>query len=197
MDFLCGAPTDPNQGQNTATAGVNIKTEPSQIILSPPITPPESMATDDDCTSPLTLADYLSKVTPQQDQTMFPFQPKVQVKQEAGVCNPGQSCAATQSQNTTTQYLLNLLQGQKSQHAPPAMHTKSLEQLLQEPSILAPSSQPCAVTVQQPTQVQQPPVVTQQVSYITLVKRQPYFSKIKLLILHRKIECCSVFMQIF
>lgn len=122
------------------------------------------MATDEDCTSSFNFADYLSKVAPQQEQSgLSMFQPQLQVKQEAEVYNPNLNCTAEQSQNTATQHLINLLQGQKTQQVLPAMHTKSLEQLLQEPSILAPTSQPRTVTVQQPPQVQQPSLVTQQV----------------------------------
>lgn len=166
LDYLCGAPADTNPEHANTTAGVTVKTDPSQIILSPPITPPESMNTDDDRISSFSFAEYLSKAAAQQEQSVLSvFQPQVQVKQEAGVFNTSQTVTmTTESQNTTTQYLLNLLQGQKIQQAPPAMNTKTLEQLLQEPSILAPSSQPCTVTVQQPPQVQQPALVTQQVS---------------------------------
>lgn len=178
MDYLCGAAADPNSEHANTTVGVNVKTDPSQIILSPPITPPESMNTDDDHTSSFSFAEYLSKAaTQQQDQSVLSvFQPQVQMKQEGGVFNASQTVTVTtESQNTTTQYLLNLLQGQKTQQAPPAMNTKTLEQLLQEPSILAPSSQPHTVTVQQPPQVQQPALVTQQVSEVFSVLRMTAF----------------------
>lgn len=178
LDYLCGAAADPNSEHANTTVGVNVKTDPSQIILSPPITPPESMNTDDDHTSSFSFAEYLSKAaTQQQDQSVLSvFQPQVQVKQEGGVFNASQTVTVTtESQNTTTQYLLNLLQGQKTQQAPPAMNTKTLEQLLQEPSILAPSSQPHTVTVQQPPQVQQPALVTQQVSGVFSVLRMTAF----------------------
>ena len=155
-----------NAENTSTTVDVNIKTEPSQIMLSPPITPPESMTTDDDCSSSFNFADYLAKAANQQsDQSVLSvFQPQLQVKQEVEVFNPSQNVTTTESQNPATQYLLNLLQGQKTQQAPPAMNTKTLEQLLQEPSILAPSSQSRTVTVQQPPQVQQPALVTSQVS---------------------------------
>lgn len=177
LDYLCGAPADTNPEHANTTAGVTVKTDPSQIILSPPITPPESMNTDDDRISSFSFAEYLSKAAAQQEQSVLSvFQPQVQVKQEAGVFNTSQTVTmTTESQNTTTQYLLNLLQGQKTQQAPPAMNTKTLEQLLQEPSILAPSSQPCTVTVQQPPQVQQPALVTQQVSEFRAVQRKTAF----------------------
>ena len=178
MDYLCGAAADPNSEHATTTVGVNIKTDPSQIMLSPPITPPESMNTDDDHKSSFSFAEYLSKAaTQQQEQSVLSaFQPQVQVKQEAGVFNSSQTVTVTtENQNTTTQYLLNILQGQKTQQAPPAMNTKTLEQLLQEPSILAPSSQPHTVTVQQPPQVQQPTLVTQQVSEVISILRMTAF----------------------
>jgi len=176
LDYLCGAAADPNSEHANTTVGVNVKTDPSQIILSPPITPPESMNTDDDHTS-FSFAEYLSKATQQQEQSVLSvFQPQVQVKQEAGVFNSSQTVTmTTESQNTTTQYLLNLLQGQRTQQTPPAMNTKTLEQLLQEPSILAPSSQPHSVTVQQPPQVQQPVLETQQVCEVRPVLRKKAF----------------------
>ena len=66
-----------------------------------------------------------------------------------------------QSQNMATQCLLNLIQGQKVQPSLPVIHNKSLEQLLQEPSIFAPTSQPNTVHVQPP--------VTQQVTKIIVL----------------------------
>lgn len=177
LDYLCGAAADPNSEHANTTVGVNVKTDPSQIILSPPITPPKSMNTDDDHTS-FSFAEYLSKAaTQQQEQSVLSvFQPQVQVKQEAGVFNSSQTVTmTTESQNATTQHLLNLLQGQKTQQAPPAINTKTLEQLLQEPSILAPSSQLHSVTVQQPPQVQQPVLETQQVCEVRPVLRKTAF----------------------
>ena len=178
LDYLCGATADPNSEHANIIVGANIKTDPSHIILSPPITPPESMNTDDDHTSSFSFAEYLSKAATQQEEqsVLSVFQPQVRVKQEAGVLNSSQTVTmTTESQNTTTQYLLNLLQGQKTQQAPPAMNTKTLEQLLQEPSILAQSSQPHTVTVQQPPQVQPAALVTQQVSEVRAVLRKTAF----------------------
>lgn len=186
LDYLCGAAVDPNSEHANTTVGVNVKTDVSQVILSPPITPPESMNTDDNHTSSFSFAEYLSKAaTQQQEQSVLSvFQPQVQVKQEPGVFNSSQAVTmTTESQNTTTQYLLNLLQGQKTQQAPPAMNTKTLEQLLQEPSILAPSSQPHTVTVQQPLQVQQPALVTQQVTEVFSL-----FGKIAFLLVSKSVS---------
>ena len=171
LDYLCGASTDTNSENTSTTVGINVKTEPSQFMLSPPITPPESMATDEDCTSSFSFADYLAKAATQQEQSgLSMFQPRVQVKQEAEVFHTSPNANSTEGQNTATQYLLNILQGQKNQQVPPAMNTKTLEQLLQEPPILAPPSQPRTVAVQQQPQVQQPALVTQQVGHFEAIK---------------------------
>lgn len=159
MDFLCG----PTSELNGTTAGVNIKTEPPNSVLSPPITPPESsMAIDEDCSS-FNFEDYLSKATPQQGQSVLSLlQSPIAVKQEENL-NVNGSTAPLQSQNTATQQLLNLLQGQKNQQGLQSMHNTSLEQLLREPSILAPASRTPVVTSPQPSVTQQQSVITQQV----------------------------------
>lgn len=169
MDYLCGATIGTNPDPNSTTVGINIKTEPTQSILSPPITPPESMVTDDDCTSSFSFADYFAKATPEQEQSMLSLlQPQMAVKQEEK-CNVNQTPATVLGQNTFTQQLLNLLHGQKTQQGLPAMHDKSLEQLLQEPSILASASRPrTAVTSQQTPVTQQQSLVTQQVEQVIL-----------------------------
>ena len=56
-----------------------------------------------------------------------------------------------QERTTAVQQLINFLQRQKTQQGPQAIHNKSLEQLLQEPSILAPLSQPSTAVPQSPT----------------------------------------------
>lgn len=159
LDFLCG----PTAELNGTTAGVNIKTEPPNSVLSPPITPPESsMAIDEDCSS-FNFEDYLSKATPQQGQSVLSLlQSPIAVKQEENL-NVNGTAAPVQSQNTATLQLLNLLQGQKNQQGLQSMHNTSLEQLLREPSILAPASRTPVVTSPQPSLTQQQSVITQQV----------------------------------
>ncbi|XP_073252369.1 sterol regulatory element-binding protein 1-like isoform X2 [Porites lutea] len=163
LDFLCG----PTSELNGTTAGVNIKTEPPNSVLSPPITPPESsMAIDEDCSS-FNFEDYLSKATPQQGQSVLSLlQSPIAVKQEENL-NVNGSTAPLQSQNTATQQLLNLLQGQKNQQGLQTMHNTSLEQLLREPSILAPASRTPVVTAPQPSVTQQQSVITQQTPQTT------------------------------
>ena len=161
MNFLCG----PTSELNGMTAGVNIKTEPPNSVLSPPITPPESsMVIDEDCSSSFRFEDYLSKATPQQGQSVLGslLQSPITVKQEENL-NVNGSTAPVPCQNTATQQLLNLLQGQKNQQGLQSMHNTSLEQLLQEPPILAPASQTHVVTSPQTSVTQQQSVITQQV----------------------------------
>lgn len=60
-----------------------------------------------------------------------------------------------QERTTAVQQLINFLQRQKTQQGLQGIHNKSLEQLLQEPSILAPLSQPSLAVPQSPTVTQQ------------------------------------------
>ena len=141
---------------------INVKTEPPQSILSPPITPPEPMEPDDD----FNIAEYL-RVMPQQDQSVLSmFHPQATVKQEEPF-NANQIHARVQSQNTLpdTQQGINLLQAPKTQQELPAMYTKSLEELLKEPSkMIAPNPRASvAVTPHQSPVYQPQSVLTQQV----------------------------------
>ncbi|XP_068720053.1 sterol regulatory element-binding protein 1-like isoform X1 [Montipora capricornis] len=175
LDYLCGAAGGANQDPNGSTLGIQIKTEPPQSILSPPITPPESMATDEDITSSFNFATFLSKTSLGQDQSMLPvFQPQtVAVKQETFRTN--QVPTVGQSQTTAAQQLINLLQRQKAQQGLTAIHNKSLEQLLQEPSILAQASQPHSVVPQRSVvtqQVQQTPQTTPDLLQMLLEQQQ-------------------------
>lgn len=156
---MCGQ-AGSNPDLNTTTVGINIKTEPPQSILSPPITPPEPMEPDDD----FDITEYLRSM-PQQDQSVLSmFHPQSTVKQEEPF-NVNQIPARVQSQNTDTQQMLNLLQGPKTQQELPAMYTKSLEELLKEPSkMITPDPQTCpAVTPHQSPVAQPQMLVTQQV----------------------------------
>ena len=60
-----------------------------------------------------------------------------------------------QERTTAVQQLISFLQRQKTQQELQGIHNKSLEQLLQEPSILAPLSQPSSAVPQSPTVTQQ------------------------------------------
>ncbi|KAK2563255.1 Sterol regulatory element-binding protein 1 [Acropora cervicornis] len=155
LDYLWGQAAS-NPDPNGSSHGIHVKTEPPHTILSPPITPPESMVTDEDSSTSLTLANYLSKPSMGQEQSVLSaFHPEtVSIKQEAFNTNQVPAYSG-QERTTAVQQLISFLQRQKTQQELQGIHNKSLEQLLQEPSILAPLSQPSSAVPQSPTVTQQ------------------------------------------
>ncbi|XP_029180137.2 sterol regulatory element-binding protein 1-like [Acropora millepora] len=177
LDYLCGQAAS-NPDPNGSSHGIHVKTEPPHTILSPPITPPESMVTDEDSSTSLTLANYLSKPSMGQEQSVLSaFHPEtVSIKQETFNTNQVPAHSG-QERTTAVQQLISFLQRQKTQQELQGIHNKSLEQLLQEPSILAPLSQPSSAVPQSSTvtqQVQQTPQSTPQLLQMLLEQQQQH-----------------------